>query len=162
MHPAIREKLASLRERHEELNALLADPATAANADLLRRYAQEHAQIAPVITILDDTARLEQELAGLAELAYDPDMAELVAAERPQLEAQIAANEQTLARHMIPKDPLDGADVYLEIRAGTGGDEAAPGGDRGRYCSALMLHSGGAVSAAHACAGITALSAYRV
>ena len=125
MHPAIREKLATLRERHEELNALLADPATAANADLLRRYAQEHAQIAPVIAILDDTARLEQELAGLAELAHDPDMAELVAAERPQLEAQIAANEQTLARHMIPKDPLDGADVYLEIRAGTGGDEAA-------------------------------------
>ena len=125
MHPAIREKLASLRERHDELNGLLALPETAADPDQLRRYAQEHAQLAPVIAILDDTEALERQLADLAELEADPEMADLAAAERPALEAQIAANEHQLARHMIPKDPLDGADIYLEIRAGTGGDEAA-------------------------------------
>ena len=125
MHPAIREKLASLRERHEELNGLLALPETAANPDQLRRYAQEHAQLAPVIAILDATEALEHQLTDLADLENDPEMAELAAAERPALEAQIAANEHQLARHMIPKDPLDGADIYLEIRAGTGGDEAA-------------------------------------
>ena len=125
MHPAIREKLASLRERHDELNGLLALPETAADPDQLRRYAQEHAQLAPVIAILDDTETLERQLADLADLEADPEMAELAAAERPALEAQIAANEHQLARHMIPKDPLDGADIYLEIRAGTGGDEAA-------------------------------------
>ena len=125
MHPAIREKLASLRERHDELNGLLALPETAADPDQLRRYAQEHAQLAPVIAILDDTEALERQLADLDELEADPEMADLAAAERPALTAQIAANEHQLARHMIPKDPLDGADIYLEIRAGTGGDEAA-------------------------------------
>ena len=125
MHPAIREKLASLRDRHDELNGLLALPETAANPDQLRRYAQEHAQLAPVIAILDDTEALERQLADLDELEADPEMADLAAAERPALTAQIAANEHQLARHMIPKDPLDGADIYLEIRAGTGGDEAA-------------------------------------
>ena len=125
MHPAIREKLASLRERHDELNGLLALPETAADPDQLRRYAQEHAQLAPVIAIIDDTEALERQLADLDELEADPEMAELAAAERPALEAQITANEHQLARHMIPKDPLDGADIYLEIRAGTGGDEAA-------------------------------------
>ena len=125
MHPAIREKLASLRERHDELNGLLALPETAADPDQLRRYAQEHAQLAPVIAILDDTEALERQLADLADLESDPEMADLAAAERPALAAQIAANEHQLARHMIPKDPLDGADIYLEIRAGTGGDEAA-------------------------------------
>ena len=125
MHPAIREKLSSLRERHDELNGLLALPETAADPDQLRRYAQEHAQLAPVIAILDDTEALERQLADLDELEADPEMADLAAAERPALTAQIAANEHQLARHMIPKDPLDGADIYLEIRAGTGGDEAA-------------------------------------
>ena len=67
MHPAIREKLASLRERHEELNGLLALPETAANPDQLRRYAQEHAQLAPVIAILDATEALERQLADLAD-----------------------------------------------------------------------------------------------
>ncbi|MDO4642950.1 MAG: peptide chain release factor 1 [Cardiobacteriaceae bacterium] len=125
MHPAIREKLDTLRERYDELNALLAAPETAADTERLRKYAQEHAQLTPVVTILDDTRRLQQELADLDELQDDPEMAALAAAERPELESRISANELELARHMIPKDPLDGADVYLEIRAGTGGDEAA-------------------------------------
>ena len=67
MHPAIREKLASLRERYDELNGLLALPETAADPDQLRRYAQEHAQLAPVIAILDDTEALERQLADLAD-----------------------------------------------------------------------------------------------
>lgn len=125
MHPAIIAKLDNIKERFEELNALLSAPETAENPDNLCKYAREHAQLAPIITALERSEQLKQELSDLAFLADDPEMTELVAREKTLLERKIQQEERKLAHYMIPQDPLDKADIYLEIRAGTGGDEAA-------------------------------------
>lgn len=125
MHPNLLARLASVRERQEELNGLLALPETAENPSLLQKYAQEHGQISPIVAALDELERLQREQAALADMADDPEMAELIASERDELAEKIRVADDALARLMLPKDPLDEADVYLEIRAGTGGDEAA-------------------------------------
>ncbi|MDO4435363.1 MAG: peptide chain release factor 1 [Cardiobacteriaceae bacterium] len=125
MHPSLIAKLQQCFERHEELNLLLSAPETAQNPDLLRKYSQEHAQLSPIVDALNEQTRLKHELSALAEMAQDAEMAEMIAEEKQTLQSALEANEQELARLMIPKDPLDGADIYLEIRAGTGGDEAA-------------------------------------
>ncbi|MDO5091622.1 MAG: peptide chain release factor 1 [Cardiobacteriaceae bacterium] len=125
MHPSILAKLATLCERHEELGHLMADPATAASGDLLRKYGQELAQLAPIVEHYQELQRLDRELDALETLKDDPELASLASEERPQLLAAREACEKALERLMIPKDPLDEANVYLEIRAGTGGDEAA-------------------------------------
>ncbi|MDO4776214.1 MAG: peptide chain release factor 1 [Cardiobacteriaceae bacterium] len=125
MHPSLLAKLATLCERHEELGHLLADPATAENSDLLRKYGQELSQLAPIVEQYQELQRLDDELAALDALKDDPELAALAHEERPQLIVARETCEKTLERLMIPKDPLDEANVYLEIRAGTGGDEAA-------------------------------------
>lgn len=125
MHPSIRTRLSEIQERYEELNALLADEQTVANPDLLRKYSQEHAQISPIVETLGELQALEAEKNDLAELAGDAEMRDYVREEIPKNTAAIEACEYRLERLMIPQDPLDSADVFLEIRAGTGGDEAA-------------------------------------
>lgn len=125
MHPSLLAKLATLCERHEELGHLLADPATAENSDLLRKYGQELSQLAPIVEQYQELQRLDDELAALDALKDDPELAALASEERLQLTAAREICEKMLERLMIPKDPLDEANVYLEIRAGTGGDEAA-------------------------------------
>lgn len=125
MHPSLFAKLGQLCERHEELNHLLADPAVAGNAALLRQYGQELAQLAPIVGHYQQLQRLDEELAGLEALATDSELAALISEEKPRLLDARAQCEHALERLMIPKDPLDEANVYLEIRAGTGGDEAA-------------------------------------
>lgn len=125
MHPAIKEKLASICGRYEELNALMSEPSVASNPDALKKYGLEHAQLAPIVANYAHYQQLVKEQGDLEELANDPEMAEMVAEEKPRNEKAIAESEEALARLMIPKDPLDESDVFLEIRAGTGGDEAA-------------------------------------
>lgn len=124
MHPKLIAKLEIIHERHEELNGLLALPETAKNPDLFRKLSQEHAQITPIVEALNELNHLQKSIQELSELENDPEMKDLVASEREQLNEQIPKAEEALARLMIPKDPLDEAEVYLEIRAGTGGDEA--------------------------------------
>lgn len=125
MHPSLLAKLAEIQDRHEELNALLSDPQTAADPDLLRKYSQEHSQLAPIVEKTAELQALEAEKADLEAFANDPEMRDYVREEQPKNQAAIEACEYALERLMIPQDPLDAADVFLEIRAGTGGDEAA-------------------------------------
>lgn len=125
MHPNLLHRLAAIRERQEELNGLLALPETAENPSLLQKYAQEHGQITPIVEALNQLERLQAEKNSLEEMLNDPEMAELAQLEKEELAEKLVRAEQDLARLMIPKDPLDQADVYLELRAGTGGDEAA-------------------------------------
>lgn len=122
---SIKEKLITICERYEELNALLADPSVAADPDLLRRYGQEHAQLAPIVETFQEIEHLQQEANDLKELEDDAEMAEYVAAEQRENLKKTEECEQKLARLMIPQDPLDEANIFLEIRAGTGGNEAA-------------------------------------
>ncbi len=125
MHPTILAKLDDIQHRYEELNALLADPDTASNPELLRRYSQEHAQITPIVENFAQLQSLEKEKVDLEELIKDPEMREYVREEQQKNLTAIEDITHQLERLMIPKDPLDEANVFLEIRAGTGGDEAA-------------------------------------
>ena len=125
MHPSIIAKLGQLCERHEELTHLLAAPDIAGDSERLRKYGQELAQLSPIVEHWQALQHLETELAALKDWQNDPELAALADEEKPRLEAAYAEGEQALARLMIPKDPLDEANIYLEIRAGTGGDEAA-------------------------------------
>ena len=125
MHNSLRLKLDNILERYDELNALLADNTVAQNPELLRKYNQELAQITPIVEEFGNLKKLEAEKIDLEDLAQDPEMKDFVKEELPKNEEAILNSEQQLQKLMIPKDPLDGANVYLEIRAGTGGDEAA-------------------------------------
>ncbi len=125
MHPVIREKLSSLCERYEELNALLADPRITGNPEHLKRYAQEHAQLSEIVTSFCELEHLAKEKSDLEELACDAEMARWVVQELPRNAQAIAQCEKRLLCLMLPRDALDDADCFLEIRAGSGGDEAA-------------------------------------
>lgn len=125
MHPVIRAKLADLCTRYQELNALLADPQIITDPERLQRYGREHAQLTRIVTCFTELERLVQEQSDLEELASDPEMAQWVAEELPRNTDAREKAEKSLARLMLPQDPLDSADCFLEIRAGTGGDEAA-------------------------------------
>lgn len=125
MHPSLLTRLAQLCERHEELTHLLADPAVAGDAERLRKYGQELAQITPIVDCRQELQRLDEEIQALQDWQADPELAALAAEEKPRLMDARETCEKALERLMIPKDPLDSANIYLEIRAGTGGDEAA-------------------------------------
>ena len=125
MHPVIREKLAGLRARYQELNALLADPQITKDPENVRRYRREHAQLTRIVDSFGEFERLTRERLDLEEFASDPEMAQWVEEELPRNADALEKAEKCLARLMLPRDPLDAADCFLEIRAGTGGDEAA-------------------------------------
>ena len=127
MKPSIRERLRELTERHEEVSHLLADSGVIADKDRFRDLSREFARLEPVVR---DFAAFEAAQADLAEAeelsaSDDAEMRELGAEERDRLELAIEGLEQALLLHLIPHDPDDDANLFLEIRAGTGGDEAA-------------------------------------
>ncbi|HEX7079510.1 MAG TPA: peptide chain release factor 1 [Gammaproteobacteria bacterium] len=127
MNDSIRRKLAALTERYEELVHLLSDPATIADKDRFRELSREYARLEPIAKDFAEYNRLEQEIAAAEELAKsdDPELRQLGAEEAETLRERRAARERDLALHLVPKDPDDDANLFLEIRAGTGGDEAA-------------------------------------
>ena len=125
MKPSVAAKLASLVTRAKELDALLSDPDVTANLDNYRKLTREHAEIAPVVGRYGDYLAAEGDIATAEDMARDPEMREFAEAEiragRDRLEA-IAADIQKM---LLPKDPNDEKNLFLEIRAGTGGDESA-------------------------------------
>ncbi len=125
MTSAIETKLEVLAERHEEIALLLAQPEVIDNHDLYRNLSREYAQLNPLVTTLAEQKSANQELAEARELVGDTELAELVAADIKRLESRIAELDAELRVLLLPRDPLDTANLFLEIRAGTGGDEAA-------------------------------------
>lgn len=127
MKPSIQLKLENLAERHDEIAALLSEPETQGNQNKFRSLSQEYAQIGPLV----DCYKRYQE--GLAQLASAKDMAndsdaelrELAKEEISETENLLASLEHELQLLLLPKDPNDTRNIFLEIRAGTGGDEAA-------------------------------------
>ena len=127
MSPELIARLYALVERREELGRELSAPDAASDPDRFRKLSQEYAHLEPVATAVAEHTELREELEGLAEMQADPD-AELRAmaeAERPRLESRLAELEGELRVFLVPHDPRDECNVFLEIRAGTGGDEAA-------------------------------------
>jgi len=125
MNPSIRKKLEALAERHEELGLLLADPGVAAQATRFRELSQEYARLEPLARALGEHAAAERELAATRAMLDDPELAALAVEDVARLEARLAALDGDLQLLLLPRDPRDEANLYLEVRAGTGGDEAA-------------------------------------
>ncbi len=125
MKESVAAKLSSLVSRARELDALLSDPDVTANLDNYRRLSKEHSDIAPVVGRYGDYVAAEADIATAEQMASDPEMRDFAEAEiragRGRLE-EIAADIQKM---LLPKDPNDDKNLFLEIRAGTGGDESA-------------------------------------
>ena len=127
MNPSIQSKLEGLDLRLEEISAMLSDPEVIANQNRFRVLAMEHAEILPVVKLYREyrTARSDLEAAQALSQDKDSGMRTMAEEESTRLAAVITGLEQQLQKLLLPKDPNDNRNVFLEIRAGTGGDEAA-------------------------------------
>ncbi|MEY3289210.1 MAG: hypothetical protein RLZZ419_1452 [Pseudomonadota bacterium] len=127
MKQSIQLKLENLCERYDEIAALLSEPEVQSNQNRFRTLSQEYAQIAPLV---DCYKRYEQALKILAsakEMANDndPELREMAKEEVNEADDLIESLDHELQVLLLPKDPNDNRNIFLEVRAGTGGDEAA-------------------------------------
>ena len=125
MTPALRRKLDALVERREEVERLLADPSVAADQNRFRNLSREFATLQPVADALAAEAQARSDLAAAEAMRSDPELRELADDEIEAATARLQQLEGELLAQLIPKDARDGGGLYLEVRAGTGGDEAA-------------------------------------
>ena len=125
MKPSLIHRLTQLDARLEELNRLLSAPEVTRDLDRYRSLTREHAEIAPLVALHRDWQRAEGDLAAARELVADPEMKALAEDEASAATARMERLEDELQKALLPKDPNDERNVFLEIRAGTGGDESA-------------------------------------
>lgn len=122
------ERLESLAQRLEELDRALMDPAVLSNAAKMRDYGREHSHLSAIVGCWREYQAAEAGITDAKELlaeADDAEMREMARAEISELEAQLPPLKEKLRLLLLPKDPYEGRPILLEIRAGTGGDEAA-------------------------------------
>ncbi len=127
MKASIVEKLENLCERYTEVGALLSDPETIANQNRFRELSKEYAELEPVVECFGQYRKVQSDINEARNWLKegDADMREMARDELDSAEALMAPLEVELQKLLLPKDPRDDNNVYLEIRAGTGGDEAA-------------------------------------
>ncbi|WP_105200650.1 MULTISPECIES: peptide chain release factor 1 [unclassified Pseudoalteromonas] len=127
MKESVYRKLESLVERYEEVQALLSDPEVIGNQDRFRALSKEYSELEEVAKTFTAYQRAQDDVAAAEEMLKDsdPDMREMAQEEFKEAKGQIEALEDELQVLMLPKDPKDNNNVFLEVRAGTGGDEAA-------------------------------------
>ncbi|MCP3687241.1 MAG: peptide chain release factor 1 [Gammaproteobacteria bacterium] len=127
MKQSLLNKLELLCARHEEIEALLSDIETINDQDKFRNLSMEYAQLEDVVRNFNVLQQAQQALSSAREMLDEDDaeMRELAEEEIAESSALIASLEVELQKLLLPKDPNDSANVFLEIRAGTGGDEAA-------------------------------------
>ncbi|MEN5265849.1 peptide chain release factor 1 [Stenotrophomonas sp. TWI587] len=125
MTPTLRRKLEALAERREELERLLSDPAVVGDNDRFRALSREFSQLEPVANALADEARAKADLAAAEAMREDPDLRELADEEITAAQQRLQQLDEELALLLVPRDPRDDGNLFLEVRAGTGGDEAA-------------------------------------
>ncbi|PKM00272.1 MAG: hypothetical protein CVV19_04285 [Gammaproteobacteria bacterium HGW-Gammaproteobacteria-9] len=127
MKASLLNKLDILQDRFEELTALLGDAEVISDQTRFRAYSREYAEVEPVIVAYRQLCKVQQDLEGAQALLKDsdPDLREMAEEEVAEAKTQLETLEANLQRMLLPKDPNDGRNVFLEIRAGTGGDEAA-------------------------------------
>src|SRR6478609_8084781 len=120
-------RLRQAMARAEEVAQRLADPSAAKDAAQFKTLGREHARLEPIVRTASQLARIRDELAQAREMAQeaDPELVALARADLPRLESESDRLERELQDLLIPRDPLDDRDAIVEIRAGTGGDEAA-------------------------------------
>ena len=125
MKDTLRQQLERLALRVQELDALLADPTLTADRTRYRAVAREQSQAAAVVGLYRSLQQRERDLAQSRDLVGDPEMAELAKDEVAAATADIERLQSQLQTALLPRDPDDERNVFLEIRAGTGGEESA-------------------------------------
>ena len=120
-------KLEEVVDRFREVEGLLSDPTVVNDQNRYRALTKEHAELIDVVSSYDRYCQVRQELSGSQELLKDPDpdVRDMAGAEVADLQAEKNQLEAQLKLMLLPKDPNDSRNVILEVRAGTGGDEAA-------------------------------------
>jgi peptide chain release factor 1 len=122
------DKLKSLEERYEELNKLISDPVVIAERARWQQYIKAHAELEDVVVTYREYKKVEQEIAEAGELLnekLEADFKELVEAELKELKKRLETLERKIKVLLLPRDPNDEKNVIVEVRAGTGGEEAA-------------------------------------
>lgn len=125
MKPTLRARLEQLAERLEEVTALLAESEVISDNERFRKLSREHAELEDVVRVWRAFRQSERDLETARELRADPEFRDIAEEEITAAQGRIAAQEEALNVLMIPRDPNDTLPVFLEVRAGTGGDEAA-------------------------------------
>ena len=129
MKPSIAKKLTSLSERLVELDRFLSDPGVVNDMDNYRKITREHAELSPVVALFYDYQKSEADIAAAMEMAADPEMraqlGDFADDEIKAGKARLESLEVDLQRQLLPKDPNDDKNIFIEVRGGTGGDESA-------------------------------------
>ena len=118
-------KLATLSERLDELNRLMSSEGVTDNMDNYRKLTQEHAEITPIVEQYHVYEQSQSDIAEAQKMLADPEMKEFAQEEIDAGKAKLEDVETNLQKLLLPKDPNDERNIFLEIRAGTGGDESA-------------------------------------
>ncbi len=125
MKQSIRDKLENLVGRLDELDRILASGEATRDMDQYRKMTREHAELGPVVALYQQWQQTEADLASAQEMMADPEMKDLAEEEMKVAKEQLPQLETDLQKLLLPKDANDERNVFLEIRAGTGGDESA-------------------------------------
>ena len=125
MKPSISNKLAQLAERLDEVTRLLSSEDATREMDSFRKLSRERNEIEPVVELYHAHQACEKDIATALEMQADPEMREFADAEIKAGREKLEQLEIELQKQLLPKDPNDERNVFLEVRAGTGGDEAA-------------------------------------
>ena len=125
MKQSMRFRLEQLTQRLLEVDAILSEPETVQDMDRFRKLSRERSEIEPVVMLFKDFTDTEGDLDTAIEMMADPEMKEMGEEEMKAAKVRLEELEEKLQVELLPKDPDDGRSVFLEIRAGTGGDESA-------------------------------------
>ncbi len=125
MKPSILEKLQGLADRLEEVTHLLGSPEATEDMDNYRKLTREHAEITPIVAVFQQYCQAQNDLDDAREMLNDVEMKEFAAEEIDLANAKIDTLEAELQKLLLPKDADDDKNIFIEVRAGTGGDEAA-------------------------------------
>jgi len=125
VNPALRARLDSLAARLEELNRLLAAEDATRNMDQFRKLSREHSELAALVGLYDRFRQAERDAQEAKDLAADAAMKGYAEEELKRARAAMEKFEAQLHKQLLPKDPNDDRNIFLEVRAGTGGDESA-------------------------------------
>ncbi|MCI3204851.1 MULTISPECIES: peptide chain release factor 1 [Pandoraea] len=125
MKASMQAKLDQLTQRLVELDGLLSQGDVTRDLDNYRKLTREHAELAPVVAQYQQYRQAQNDVTAAQEMAADPEMREFAEDEAMNARARMDDMEGTLQRMLLPRDPNDDRNIYLEIRAGTGGDESA-------------------------------------
>lgn len=125
MKSSILEKLQQLSDRLEEVTHLLGQPDVADDMDNYRKLTREHAEIMPVVEVFNQYQQAQSDLVEAQEMLSDPEMKDFAVEEINAAQSKIETLDDELQKLLLPKDADDDKNIFIEVRAGTGGDEAA-------------------------------------